>query len=107
MFSSGIGNAYNEHRQVRENFYRLEDGDKMIDVACGKHYTTVATKNGKVYASGYIFYRHFNDSRRNPENNEDYPFELRLPDGWKAEKVYGCEKYSNMWVTCRNDEGAH
>ena len=56
----------------------------MIDVACGKHYTTVATQNGKVYASGYIFYRHFYDSRSNPENNEDYPFELRLPDGWKA-----------------------
>ena len=44
---------------------RLEEGDKMIDLACGKHYTAVATQNGKVYATGYLFYRAFSSCRRN------------------------------------------
>ncbi len=58
----------------------MEEGDRILDVAAGKHNFTVATEQGKIYASSYIFYRHFEKCRFNTEKNEDYPFELKLPD---------------------------
>ena len=43
----------------------MEDGDKMIDVTGGKNFVAVATERGKVYGSGYMFYRHFQECRSN------------------------------------------
>ena len=91
--------------EITDNFYRLEDGDSIVDLTAGKHYTAVATANGKIYAGGYIFYRHFQDCRHNREQNEDYPFELRVPDGFKANAVFGCEQYNNIWMNAVNGDG--
>ena len=105
MFGSGVGTTYDSLTKVRDNFYPMEEGDSIVDLTGGRHYTAIATKNGKVYASGYMFYRVFSGCRRNNQNDEDYPYELRMPDGWLAERVYGTERYSNLWVTCKNSEG--
>ena len=63
------------------------------------------TERGKVYCGGYIFYRHFSECRYNRESNEDYPFELRMPDGWRAKQAFGCERFNNVWITAVNDAG--
>jgi len=84
------------------NFFRIDQGDKLVDVAGGKNFSIVMTEQGRIYATGYMFWRYFSECRRNNENNEDYPFELRLPPGWKAKKIFGAEKYYNMWVTAEN-----
>ena len=71
-----------------------------MDITAGKHYAAVVTTNGKLYASGYIFYRYFEDCRSNTENNEDYPFLLRMPNGLKCIKAFGVEKYNGIFVNC-------
>ena len=88
MYSTNVGrDDHVDHMwEPSENFYRLEDDDKIHDITAGKHYTAVVTEQGKVYAAGYIFYRHFSGCRYNKESDEDYPFELKLPEGggWRA-----------------------
>ena len=86
MFSSNMErNLHADHFfEIGDNFFRVEDGDTIVDMTAGKHYTAVVTANGKLLASGYIFYRHFQECRLNTENNEDYPFEMRMPEGVKA-----------------------
>ena len=83
----------------------MADNDKIVDICGGKHYTALVSEQGKVYASGYVFYRNFNGCRSNPENNEDYPFELRMPDGFNAKQIWGSEKQHNIWVTATNQDG--
>ena len=79
----------------------------MVDVCGGKNFTVVATERGKIFATGYMFWRQFyQECRHNPENGEDYPYELRLPDGYKAKQVWGAEKYLNMWTTAADPDGA-
>lgn len=94
MFSSGMSrNDHVDHlHEITGNFFRLEDGDQIVDIGAGKHHVIVATKNGKVYASGYIFWRYLSDCRYNRESDEDYPFELKLAEGWKALQVWGSER---------------
>jgi len=88
-----------------DNYFRLEAGDTIVDCCGGKHYCAVATSNGKIYAAGYIFYRNFQGCRSNTENNEDYPFALSLPEGFKAKELFGSEKQNNIWVTAANVDG--
>lgn len=107
MFSSGMDRHRHIDRfgEIENNFYRLEEGDKIVDLTAGKHYTAAVTERGKVYCGGYVFYRHFSDCRYNREQNEDYPFELRMPDGWRAKEAFGCERFNNVWINCVNDAG--
>ena len=42
-----------------DNYFRLEDGDKIVDCTGGKNFTAVVTEQGKIYAASYMFYRHF------------------------------------------------
>mmetsp|Transcript_1038 Transcript_1038/g.1724 ORF Transcript_1038/g.1724 Transcript_1038/m.1724 type:complete len:121 (+) Transcript_1038:1481-1843(+) len=84
MFGSGTSTSYDSLVKVRDNFYRIDDGDSIIDICGGRHYTAIVTKNGKAYASGYMFYRSMSGCRRNNENDEDYPYELKMKEGWLA-----------------------
>lgn len=105
MFSSGMDRARHVDRfgEIENNFYRIEEGDKIVDLTAGKHYTAAVTERGKVYCGGYVFFRHFGDCRYNRESNEDYPFELRMPDGWRAKEAFGCERFNNVWINCVNE----
>ena len=71
---------------------------QIVDVAGGKHFMIACTAKGKVYASGYLFYRAVETIRSNTENDEDYPYELRVPDGWLARRVWACDRYCNAWI---------
>ena len=72
----------------------------------GKQYLAIVTERGKLYASGFIFYRCMIGCRRNRQNDEDFPYELTMPDeNWRVVKVFGCEKYNNIWVTAVNMAG--
>ena len=94
--------------ELEDNFFRLEDGDKVTDIAGGKCHVVIATQNGKIYGSGYTFYRHFSNCHFNSENNEDYPYELKLPEGFKAATaIWTSEKNYNMWATAVNEDGDH
>lgn len=33
--------------------FPIDEGDQIIDVAAGKHYTVVVTENGQAYAVGF------------------------------------------------------
>ena len=99
----GSGNHSVEcFKEMPNNFFRIDEGDKLVDVAGGKNFAIVMTERGKIYATGYMFWQYFSNCRHNNENNEDYPFELRLPEGYKAKKIFGSEKRYNMWVTAEN-----
>ena len=88
------------------NYFSIEAGDKIVGCAGGKNFLIVMTKNGKVYATSYMFFRYFSGCRhQNRSSDEDYPFEIRMPDGWKARKIFGMDKDYNMWATCENAEG--
>ncbi len=104
--STGRNEHVDHFWKLPDNFFRLEEGDQIVDIGAGKHHMIVATQHGKIYASGYIFYRYFSECRHNRESDEDYPFELRLPaGGWKALQVWGCEKYNNLWVLAEDADG--
>ena len=105
MGGSGTARLEGFH-EMENNYFRIEDGDKLMDVAGGRNQAIVATERGKIYATSYMFYRHFNDCRHNSENNEDYPFELRMPEGFKAKKIYSSEKHYNIWVTGEDNDGS-
>lgn len=101
-------NDHNEHFwQLPENFFQMEEGDRIVDVAAGKHFVAVTSEQGKVYASGYIFYRRFAECRYNRQSDEDYPFQLKLPESgdWKAQQLFGSEKCNNLWVTAMKSDG--
>lgn len=104
MGSSGTARL-EEFFDMGENYFRIEDGDKLVDVCGGKNFTAVVTERGKIFATSYMFYRKFTECRHNSENNEDYPFELRLPEGFKAKQIWGSEKNYNIWVTASNSDG--
>lgn len=88
MFGSDFdgGPCLRSFVKIDEDFYPREDKtDKFIDVALGKKHIVLVTEGGKVYGSGYVFYRRVRpEARKNEQNNEDYPFEIFLPAGWKA-----------------------
>ena len=104
MYRSSMDrNAHTRHFFEINDYYRLEENERIVDITAGKHYTAIVTDRGRIKCGGYIFYRYFSDCRYNPEQNEDYEFELRLPDDYKAKEVFGCERYNNLWVTAEKD----
>jgi len=48
-----------------DNFFRIGEGDKIVDVCGGKHFTAIVTERGQVFATGYMFYRSFDQCREN------------------------------------------
>lgn len=80
------------------DFYPIASDDKIVDCAGGKHFMVVVTKKGKCYASGFQMYRAIDEIRHNADDNEDNPFEIRMPEGWKALNCWACDRYLNIWV---------
>ena len=90
-----------------KDLFPIDDGDKIIDIASGKHFLICVTEQGKCYGSGYIFYRYLSQCRRNSQNDEDHPYELKLPQGYKAVACWAsCDYYSNAWVNAVKEDGA-
>ena len=67
MFGSGMNrDSHLQHfHEIENNFFVMDEGDKMIDVTGGKNFVAVATERGKVYGSSYMFFRHFQECRSN------------------------------------------
>ena len=86
------------------NLYPLASDEKIIDVDGGKHFMIVCTDKGRVFTSGYMMYRAVPEIRRNNEENEDFPCELKLSqpetEGWKPIRVWACDLYNNVWMQC-------
>ena len=91
--------------EVKDNFYRLDDGAKIVDVAAGKHFVAVLSSNGKVYAGSHRLYHYFRECRSNTENSEGYPYQLKLPEGQMAKKMWAHEKYNTLFVNCEDSSG--
>ena len=93
--------------EVPQEFFSLEAGDSIVEITLGKSYFAMVTAFGKIYASGFTFYRVMENMRFNQSNEEDYPYELRMPsdDEWTALQVFGCEKFNNIWMTAMNSNG--
>ena len=104
-FGGSGTSRHDEFHEIENTYFRYEEGDKMIDVCGGKNFTVVATERGKIFATSYMFWRQFQECRYNQENNEDYPHELRLPDGFKAKKIWGAEKHYNLWTSAADSDG--
>ena len=85
------------------DIWKLDSGDKYVDVACGRHFTLVCTEKGKVYGTGYLYYRKIAKARFNKEDNEDKPYEIKLPTGYKALKVFCSERYYVAYVLAEKD----
>ena len=99
--ASAVWDGFKEikHQEDGKYYFTREVQDKIVDICGGKSHMIVMTEGGRVYASGYTLYRNLSESRSNPENNEDYPFEIRMPDEYKATAIFTCEKYLNVFVT--------
>ena len=50
---------------MENNYFNLEEGDKLVGCAGGKNFAVVSSQQGKIYATGYVFYRHFSACRHN------------------------------------------
>jgi alpha-tubulin suppressor-like RCC1 family protein len=108
MLSSSISNS-----QCTEKFYPVAKDlfpkdayDKIVDVGLGKNFIMVCTESGKCYGAGYVFYRYIGQCRENSRRDEDYPYLIKMPDGFKAKKVYcAIEHYNNAWILGENDQG--
>lgn len=82
------------------DLFPLKSDEKIIDVAHGSKEMAAVTNQGRVLARGYMFFRIFDyEVRRNEYNNEDYTFEIDLPDGHKAENLWMCRKNKTLFVT--------
>ena len=78
----------------------MEAEDKIVGCDGGKHFSVVVTSKGRLYATGEQFGGAFNSSlRTNAEDSPAYPFEITCPEGYKAEKVWACDRFLNIWVT--------
>ena len=95
--------------KVQDDFYpRTDQTDKFVDIALGKRQIALVTQSGKVYGSSYQFYRNIQEaSRKNEQDNEDYPFEIILPSGWKAAACFcPVDKYEICYIDAVRD-GKH
>jgi len=65
-------------------------GEKIVDVYSGKHCVMIITEGGKLFSSGYVSYRYYDDEiRQNRHNHEDYPIYIKPPvEGMKARCVF-------------------
>jgi alpha-tubulin suppressor-like RCC1 family protein len=50
-------NAYTDKFFEIKNLFPMAAGEKIVDVAGGKHFLVVVTDLGNVFASGYMLYR--------------------------------------------------
>ena len=91
--------------EVTGNLWGLDEGAKIVDICSGKQNIVVVSDNGKVYATGSHFYRYFEACRSNTQNNGDYPFELKMQDGFKAKNVWAHTRVNNVFVNCVDAEG--
>ena len=83
-----------------------DQADKIVDVSLGKHFIMIVTESGKVYGSGYVFYRYLSRCRENSQRDEDYPYLIKMPDGYKAKKVFcSTDNYSNAWILAEDSNG--
>ena len=89
---------------INERFFRNDEDDKLVDVVGGRNYTAVLTEKGRIFATSYIFWRSFSGCRENPENYEDTPFELKLPEGYTGKCLFGSIK-DRIWVNVVDSEG--
>ena len=89
------------------DLFPLKSDEKIIDVAHGSKEMAAVTNQGRVLARGYMFFRIFDyEVRRNEYNNEDYTFEIDLPDGHKAENLWMCRKNKTLFVTAASQDGS-
>ena len=44
--------------EIPKDFFPAEAGDDIVDITLGKHYFAMVMTSGKIYASGFVFYRH-------------------------------------------------
>lgn len=67
MMGSGVNtNDHVDHfHELANDFFPKAENDKIIDCAGGKSQIVIATEQGKVYGTGYLFYRRFNNCRHN------------------------------------------
>ena len=85
QYGNGSMDDHQKHFwEVPDNFYPRATNDKIIDISAGRHNNVIVTQSGKVYAGGEILYRVLEDCRSNTTNSERDPFEIKLPDGFKA-----------------------
>ena len=105
-----VGNCdENDHQQhfweIPEDFYPRDVNDKIVDIASGRHNNVIVTESGKVYAAGYALYVALRNCRHNSKNHENYPFEIKLPEGFKAFEAYASGYYNVIWINAKNAEG--
>ena len=81
--------------------FTIDKGDQIKDILAGKNFIMIITEQSKMYAQGYVFYRYLSDSQRyNDERYEDYPFEIKLPEGATNPTVWPLMKEYTFFVTC-------
>ena len=86
------------------DYWRNGD-DQIVDIVAGKNYVTVITAAGKIYNNGYVAYRYIDSNERfNIENYEDYPHEIKLPEGATNPKVWSCTK-RYIWFVSMDLDG--
>lgn len=90
--------------KIPDRFFRNDEDDKLVDVVGGKSHTVVMTEKGRVFATGYTFYREFSGCRSNTENYEDTPYELKLPEGYTGKAIFG-STHNIVWVNATNADG--
>ena len=82
----------------------LKEDEKIVDIVYGCKVVGVVTDKGRLIVRNYAFYR--NVSVRVQETaNEDNAFEMTLPDGYKAEKVWMGSKRYTIYVTGLKEDG--
>lgn len=87
-----------------KDFYPMDAGEGVIDVAGGKHFMLVLSTSNKLYGSGSTFWSAVSGVRSNQGDDSDLPFKLSSPEGWKPIKVWACDRYVNAIITCENIE---
>lgn len=66
MFNSNVSRNANIDGFAETNVFSSITGDeKIVDVTGGKHFIAIVTESGRLFASGYIFYRNFRSCRHN------------------------------------------
>ena len=89
---------------ITSAFDNLKEDEKIVDIVYGCRVAGVVTDKGRLIVRNYLFYREV-PCKIQESNNEDNAFEITLPDGYKAEKVWmGSKKYI-IYVTGLKEDG--
>ena len=81
---SGKNDNFKKLIEIKPSDFRIDEGAKFVDVAAGKVWVAVVTDNGKIHACSTRLWDNFSECRSNAENSKNHPYELRMPDGYKA-----------------------